>query len=338
MSRTVLRVEHLDVEYRTASANLRVLRDVSLFVDEGEIVGIVGESGCGKSTLSAAIMGLLPPNGSVGSGLITLGDQELTALSSKEMRLLRGPALAMIFQDPLSSLNPVFTVWTQIRDAVRAHAPRGQFDSAATRARAAATLTELGIPDAERRLDDYPHQFSGGMRQRIMITMALMLDPTVLIADEPTSALDATTQAQIVASIARLRRERGMAVLFITHDLALVSNLCDRVVVMYCGSVVESGPVQEVFRNPVHPYTRALIGSIPSRHDQVDRLTTIPGNVPSLAALPVGCSFADRCSVARATCLKAVPTVREQDGRLVRCFANDPSSSYDTDPPLEPAV
>ena len=332
MAEPILRIEHLDVEYRTADADLPVLRDVSLEVGAGEIVGIVGESGCGKSTLSSSVLGLLPPNGRVTGGSIRLREQELTSLDARALRRLRGPEMAMIFQDPLSSLNPVFTIWTQIRDALRAHAPRGGFDAGAERARAAAVLTELGIPDADRRLDDYPHQFSGGMRQRIMIALALLLEPALLVADEPTSALDATLQAQIVAILARIRRERDMAVVFVTHDLALVSNLCDRVVVMYCGSVVEAGPVERVFRAPVHPYTRALLGSIPSRHEHVERLQTIPGQVPSLSALPDGCAFADRCDVARAACRAAVPAVREQDGRRVRCFAGDPASDYAREP------
>jgi oligopeptide/dipeptide ABC transporter ATP-binding protein len=328
MSVPILRIEHLDVEYRTADADLPVLRDVSLEVGAGEIVGIVGESGCGKSTLSSSILGLLPPNGRVTDGSIRLRNEELTTLDARSLRGLRGPEMAMIFQDPLSSLNPVFTIWTQICDGLRAHIPRGQFDATAERARAAAALTELGIPDAERRLDDYPHQFSGGMRQRIMIAIALLLEPPLQVADEPTSALDATLQAQIVAILARLRRERGMAIVFVTHDLALVSNLCDRVVVMYCGSVVEAGPVERVFRAPAHPYTRALIGSIPSRHEHVDRLKTIPGQVPSLSALPVGCSFADRCDIARDPCRDSVPAAREEDGRHIRCFAGDPLSDY----------
>ncbi|MFM9124388.1 MAG: ABC transporter ATP-binding protein, partial [Actinomycetota bacterium] len=321
------------VRYSTADADLPVLRDVSLRIDAGEIVGVVGESGCGKSTLSSAILRLLPPNGAIVDGAIRLGDRELTALPAEEMRRLRGPEIAMVFLDPLSSLNPVFTVWAQIRDAIRAHATRGGFDAKALRTRTAATLTELGIPDAERRLDDYPHQFSGGMRQRIVIAMALLLEPRLLIADEPTSALDATMQAQIVSILARLRRERDMAIMFVTHDLALVSHLCERVVVMYAGIVVEEGPVSRVFRDPVHPYTAALLRSIPSRHEHVDRLATIPGSVPSLSDLPVGCPFADRCDAARATCRASVPAVREQDGRAVRCFAGDPTSTYAADPP-----
>ena len=248
------------------------------------------------------------------------------------MRRLRGPELAMIFQDPLSSLNPVFTIWTQLRDALAAHSPRGSFDQKAARQRTIETLTELGIPDAEERLNDYPHQFSGGMRQRIMIALALLLGPQLLIADEPTSALDATLQAQIVAIIARMRREREMAVMFVTHDLALVSQLCDRVVVMYCGSVVEAGAVQKVFRDPRHPYTRALIGAVPTRHQHVERLTTIPGSVPSLSRLPSGCAFADRCTQSRATCRASVPEVRMVDERKVRCFAEDGTSSYQQDP------
>ena len=332
MTDPLLVIDHLDVCYRAGNATLPVLRDVSVTVDRGEIVGIVGESGCGKSTLSSSVMRLLPPNGRITGGTITFAGRELTGLSQNAMRQMRGPELAMIFQDPLSSMNPVFTIWTQIRDAVAAHSPRRTFDATEFRQRTVETLTELGIPDADRRLNDYPHQFSGGMRQRIMIALALLLDPDLLIADEPTSALDATLQAQIVSIIARLRRERGMAVLFITHDLALVSHLCDRVVVMYCGSVVEVGSVRKVFRDPIHPYTQALIGSIPNRHEHVDRLITIPGSVPSLSNLPIGCAFSDRCDQSRATCRQVVPAVRAQDERLVRCFAGDPASSYAKDP------
>ena len=328
----LLTISQLDVTYRTADADLPVLRDVDLSIDRSEIVGIVGESGCGKSTLSSAVMRLLPPNGRITGGTIQFDDRDLTKLSEGEMRRLRGPELAMIFQDPLSSLNPVFTIWTQIRDALAAHSPRGSFDEKAARQRTIETLTELGIPDAEQRLKDFPHQFSGGMRQRIMIALALLLGPQLLVADEPTSALDATLQAQIVAIIARMRREREMAVMFVTHDLALVSQLCDRVVVMYCGSVVEAGSVQKVFRDPRHPYTRALIGAVPTRNQHVDRLTTIPGSVPSLSQLPLGCAFADRCTQTRATCRLTVPEVRVVDERKVRCFAEDATSSYHQDP------
>ena len=331
-TQSLLTINQLDVIYRTGDADLPVLRDIDLNIDQGEIVGIVGESGCGKSTLSSAVMRLLPPNGRITGGTIQFGDRELTALSESEMRRLRGPELAMIFQDPLSSLNPVFTIWTQIRDALAAHSLRGSFDQKTERQRTIETLTELGIPDAERRLDDFPHQFSGGMRQRIMIALALLLGPQLLIADEPTSALDATLQAQIVAIIARMRREHDMAVMFVTHDLALVSQLCDRVVVMYCGSVVEAGSVQKVFRDPRHPYTRALIGAVPTRHQHVDRLTTIPGSVPSLSNLPAGCAFADRCTQSRATCRVSVPEVRVVDERKLRCFAEDGTSSYQQDP------
>jgi oligopeptide/dipeptide ABC transporter ATP-binding protein len=324
----LLEVEGIDVVYHTSQGALPALRDVGFSVAPGEILGIVGESGCGKSTLSSALLRLLPPNGEITGGQIRLKGRDLLRESEEQMRRLRGRELAMIFQDPLTSLNPAFTVGTQLVDVQAAHRSK-RADRKGMRRRAVETLEQVGIPDAAERINDYPHQFSGGMRQRIMIAMALMLEPALLIADEPTSALDVTLEAQILELLKRLRREHETTILFISHDLGVIAQLCDRVVVMYAGHTVEEGDVESIFARPLHPYTRALLAAVPSRMHRGGSLATIPGRVPSLSALPRGCTFADRCPHAQDVCRRDEVRYLDLEGRRVRCAMHDPASGFD---------
>jgi peptide/nickel transport system ATP-binding protein len=330
VSEPLLRVEGLDVCYHIRDGSLPALSDVSFEVQPGEIVGVVGESGCGKSTLSSALLRLLPPNGEITSGRILLNGRDLLGLSAEEMRQLRGSELVMIFQDPLTSLNPTFTIGTQMLDVQRAHVPRGAANADALRRRAMEMLEQVGIPDVSDRMRDYPHQFSGGMRQRIMIATALMLKPALLIADEPTSALDVTLEAQILELLRRLRTTFGTAILFVSHDLGVIAQICDRVVVMYAGRAVEQADAISIFEHPRHPYTQALLAAIPSHRRRGDPLATIPGRVPSLSALPPGCKFVERCPHARTVCREHEPELKRTDSGEVRCFIYDPSSGYGT--------
>jgi oligopeptide/dipeptide ABC transporter ATP-binding protein len=325
----LLEVEGLEVCYHVRSGTLKALADVTFDIKPGEILGIVGESGCGKSTLSLALLRLLPPNGEITSGRMLFKSRDLVGLSAEEMRELRGSELVMIFQDPLTSLNPTFTVGTQMIDIQKAHERRGGASGEALRRRAMEMLEQVGIPDVRDRIGDYPHQFSGGMRQRIMIASALMLEPALLIADEPTSALDVTLEAQIIELLKRLRETHGTAVIFISHDLGVVSQICDRVVVMYAGRAVEEADVVSIFEHPRHPYTQALLAAIPSHRRRGDPLATIPGRVPSLSALPPGCKFVERCPHARTMCNEHEPELKRADGGRVRCFIYDPASGYD---------
>jgi oligopeptide/dipeptide ABC transporter ATP-binding protein len=320
----LLDVEGLEVVYHTEEQPLTALHDVSFSVRPHEIVGIVGESGCGKSTLSATLMGLLPPNGEVTAGSIRYETNDVLGLRPEELRRLRGSDLAMIFQDPLSSLNPTFTIETQMRDVLRAHG--GDHGG---RKHLVSLLERVGIPDAEARLNDYPHQFSGGMRQRIVIAMALMLEPALLLADEITSALDVTLEAQILELLRGLRDERGTAILFVSHDLGVIAQVCDRVIVMYAGRAVEEADVYALYERPLHPYTEALLAAVPSRARRGERLEAIPGRVPSLSALPPGCKFVDRCSYAQDVNREREPRWLQLNGRRVRCNRYDPESGYE---------
>jgi oligopeptide/dipeptide ABC transporter ATP-binding protein len=320
---TLLEVEGLEVVYHTEARPLAALHDITFSVRPHEIVGIVGESGCGKSTLSAALMGLLPPNGEVTAGSIRYRTTDVLGLRPEQLRRLRGSDLAMIFQDPLSSLNPTFTIEAQMRDVLRAHGNRGG------REHIVSLLERVGIPDARGRLEDYPHQFSGGMRQRIVIAMALMLEPALLLADEITSALDVTLEAQILELLRGLRDERGTAILFVSHDLGVIAQVCDRVIVMYAGRTVEEADVYALYGRPLHPYTEALLAAVPSRARRSERLEAIPGRVPSLSALPQGCKFVDRCAYAQEVNREREPRWLELDGRRVRCNRYDPDSGYE---------
>jgi peptide/nickel transport system ATP-binding protein len=322
----LLSVEGLEVVYHRRHGVLQALHDVSFTIQPGEIVGIVGESGCGKSTLSSALMRLLPPNGEITDGRIVFQGRDLAELGDEALRRLRGPGMAMIFQDPLTSLNPTFTIGTQLVDAQRAHSARRE--ARKLRARAAEMLARVGIPDAIERMGSYPHEFSGGMRQRIMIAMTLLLEPALLIADEATSSLDVTLEAQILELLRTLRTERGTAILFVSHDLGVVAQLCDRVVVMYAGRAVEEADVYSLYERPLHPYTQGLLGAVPSRGRRGHRLETIPGRVPALSDLPPGCKFHGRCRYAQDVCRDPEPRLVEREGRYVRCNIYIPESGY----------
>jgi oligopeptide transport system ATP-binding protein len=303
---TLLSVRDLVVRFKTEDGIVNAVNGVSFDMAEGEALGIVGESGSGKSVTALSIMRLIPtPPGQIASGTIVFEGQNLLALSDDEMRRVRGRRIAMIFQDPMTSLNPVLTINRQITEALELHL---RLTPKQARQRAIELLQMVGIPDAARRVDDYPHQFSGGMRQRVMIAMALACSPTLLIADEPTTALDVTIQAQILALVTRLRRELGMAIIWITHDLGIVAGLCDRVVVMYAGQIVETAPVDRLYQAPRHPYTLGLLRSIPRLdHSTRERLVPIDGVPPDPIHLPPGCPFEPRCPYRIATCAERNP-------------------------------
>ena len=305
----LLRVEGLRTVFRGTGGDVAVVDGVDIAVPRGGTLGIVGESGCGKSMLSLSIMGLVPRPGRVASGRVLLDGRDLLALPSSEMRRVRGGEVAMIFQEPMTSLNPVHTVGAQIVEAMRAH-DRTASDRA-LRAAAVAALARVRIPSPERRFDEYPHQLSGGMRQRVMIAMALACRPRLLIADEPTTALDVTVQAQILDLLRELQAETGMSVVLITHDLGVVAEMADEVAVMYAGRVVERCSASALFADPQHPYSIGLLGSIPRLDEQRDRLLSIDGSVPPPFALPRGCRFHPRCPFAAAPCLDADPPLRE---------------------------
>jgi len=312
---TVLDIRGLTVEIETPLGAIRPVEDVSLSVRAGETVALVGESGSGKSLTATAVMGLLPPAARPVAGAAWFGDRDLLRLSEPELRRLRGGAVAMVFQDPMSSLNPVHRAGDQVAEAIRAHQEVSVADA---KARALDLFRRVGIADPERRLNAYPHELSGGMRQRVMIAMALANRPRLLIADEPTTALDVTVQAQILDLLAELKRETGTALIFITHSLAVVAEIADRVTVMYAGQVVEQGPVAQVFGAPLHPYTRALLGAV---HESDAAPVGIPGVVPQPHAFPTGCRFAPRCAHAVAACSEAPPPLEEAaEDRLVRCI------------------
>jgi oligopeptide/dipeptide ABC transporter ATP-binding protein len=312
----VLEVDNLSVSYTTEGGELKALRRVSLDVPRGEIVGIVGESGCGKSTLISAIIGLLAPNAVLASGAIRFGGENLLGISDEKMRALRGNEIAMVFQDPMTSLNPVLTIGRQMRDVqYRLRDTRAEKD-----ARSVRMLQRVGIPDPESRLHDHPHQLSGGMKQRVAIAMALMMKPSLLIADEPTTALDATLEVQIIHQLERLQEDIGCSILFISHHLGVIAELCDRVAVMYAGEVVESGSVREIFHAPQHPYTRMLLACDPGAISERTRvLPIIRGFLPDLVNLPGGCVFRDRCDSAINACSER-PAMQECSAdRRVAC-------------------
>ncbi len=320
--RPLLEIQGLRTTFHTRAGLVRAVDGIDFRVDRGEIMGLVGESGCGKSVTSLSIMRLVPPPGRIEAGKILFDGRDLLTLSAGEMRHIRGEAIAMIFQQPQSSLNPVWTVGRQIEEVLEIHrAMKGKV----ARARALELLKMVGIPDATRRLDSYPHEMSGGMAQRVMIAMALACEPDLLIADEPTTALDVTIQAQILDLMRKLRDELGTAIVLITHDLGVVAEMCDRVAVMYAGEIVEQTDVVTLFRDPLHPYTKGLIGSIPLVGDVREELAVIPGNVPNLIDLPAGCRFAPRCA-ARVEenvvlALDAHPSLRDwRPGHEVRCW------------------
>jgi oligopeptide/dipeptide ABC transporter ATP-binding protein len=302
----LLEVRDLTVRFGRGERAVTALERVSFSIAPGEVLGLVGESGCGKSLTVLAILGLVPsPPGWIAGGQVVFEGRDLTTLPERDLEALRGERIAMIFQEPMSALNPVFTVGEQIAEVLRVHRRIGR---AAARAEAVRLLARVGIPDPARRAANYPHELSGGMRQRAMIAIALACRPRLLIADEPTTALDVTIQAQILALLAELQRETGMAVLLITHDLGVVAQFARRVCVMYAGRIVEEAPTATLFAAPAHPYTEALLRSIPATAEEdAPRLPAIPGTVPPLSALPPGCRFHPRCAHARAACATALP-------------------------------
>lgn len=316
--KNVLEVRDLSVAFRSTRGVVRALRHVDLTVPDDKIVGIVGESGCGKSTLINTALRLLPPNASIGSGTVSFQGDDMLGLDETELNNLRGQKISMVFQDPMTALNPVITIGTQMTDILY----RERSSKAKKRERAAEMLKLVGIADAQRRLDDYPHEFSGGMRQRICIAMALMMNPALLIADEPTTALDVTLEAQVIHLLRELKQTFRCSILFVSHNLGLIAELCDEVVVMYAGEVVEQGSVHDLFHNAHHPYTRMLLECDPARIEETGReLPTIPGRVPDLIHLPAGCIFAPRCPNAFEPCASDAPaTYAVEDKHSARCF------------------
>ncbi|HWS54025.1 MAG TPA: ABC transporter ATP-binding protein [Pyrinomonadaceae bacterium] len=329
----LLEVKNLQTHFPTRAGLVRAVDGVSFHVGEGELLGLVGESGCGKSITALSIMRLIAPPGKVVGGEIWFAGENLLAASEERMRAIRGDDVAMIFQDPMTSLNPVYTVGEQIAEALRLHRDlnRRQAREAAVEA-----MREVAIPDPGRRADDYPHQLSGGMRQRVMIAMALACDPKLLIADEPTTALDVTIQAQILELIDELRRTRNLAVLLITHDLGVVAEVADRVCVMYTGRIVEESPVGELFARPKHPYTEGLLRSVPkltsAEVGRAERLQTIEGTVPKPSNLPQGCHFAPRCPHRMPRCVEGdLPLYQLEGGVSVRCVLYDLAAAVTAD-------
>lgn len=311
----LLEIRNLSTVFFTEAGIARAVDDVSFNVEKGTVLGIVGESGCGKSITSLSILRLVPPPGRIVGGKILFSGQNLLSLSESKMRDIRGNHIALIPQDPMTALNPVYTIGDQIMEAVELHQKVSHKEA---RKRAIKALERVRIPEASERIDDYPHQFSGGMRQRVMIAMALSCEPELLIADEPTTALDVTVQAQILDLLRLIQKEQGMAIILITHDLGVIAEMCDVVAVMYAGSIVEYAPVHELFKNPLHPYTVGLMNSLP--RPGVDRLTAIEGQPPSLIDLPKGCRFAPRCPLVEPRSREAVPPLEEKRPQhFVRC-------------------
>jgi oligopeptide/dipeptide ABC transporter ATP-binding protein len=315
----LLDIRDLRVAFATGQTAVPVVRGVDLQVAPGEIIGLVGESGSGKSVTCMAAMGLLG-GGALQSGDLYWKGQPIPCQDDRAMSRLRGNELAMIFQDPMSALNPVQTVGRQLFEAIRLNDPQRRGRDA-LRQRAVQLLADVGVPDPEQRLDAYPHQLSGGLNQRVVIAMMLAGNPRLLIADEPTTALDVTVQAQIIELLGQLRDQRGMSIILVTHDLGVVLQACDRVVVMYCGQIVESGPVEAVFENPQHPYTRGLLASLPRLDSDADTLVPIPGMVPSPQELGSGCAFAPRCPDTAEVCRSSRPIHQYGEaGRMFACF------------------
>jgi oligopeptide/dipeptide ABC transporter ATP-binding protein len=317
----LLEIQNLSTQFRTHGRTVKAVDNVSLSIDRGEIMALVGESGCGKSVTAFSILGLIPePPGRIVGGRILFEGRDLRSMSPAELRQVRGGSIGMIFQDPMTSLNPALTVGEQIAEVVMEH--RGVSRKVAME-RAAELLERVKVPDVQRRIKEYPHRLSGGMRQRVMIAMALACEPKLLIADEPTTALDVTIQAQILRLLCEIRDRTGTAILLITHDFGVVAEVADRVAVMYAGRKVEEGPVAEIFANPQHPYTRGLLGSIPQEADDTGArspLQEIPGMVPPLDQLPPGCAFAPRCGQALHACAGQIPVLEPLGHSQVACL------------------
>jgi len=314
----LLDIRNLQTFFFTATGLVKAINGVDLQIETGETLALVGESGCGKSMTALSLLRLVPDPGRIVGGDILFAGRDLLRMPIEEMRRVRGNRIGMIFQEPMTSLNPVLRVGEQVAESLRLHQGHNRAQAAAE---ALTMLTKVGLPDAEDRARDYPHQLSGGMRQRVMIAMALACNPQLLIADEPTTALDVTIQAQIMELLADCKAERGMATLLITHDLGIVAQYADRVAIMYAGRIMESAPVRELFAAPAHPYTRGLLACVPKLGDKRQRLTPIEGTLPSPGQLPEGCSFLDRCPEAFAPCRGELPPLREiRPGHQVRCW------------------
>jgi oligopeptide/dipeptide ABC transporter ATP-binding protein len=313
----LLEIRNLTTCFHTFRGVIRAVDDVSFGIEKGEILGLVGESGCGKSVTGFSVLGLIEEPGRIESGEILFEGQNLRALKERQLEELRGRAISMIFQDPMTSLNPVYTIGKQLEEMLLLHT---SLPPSARRARCLELLRGVGIPNPEVRLNNYPHQFSGGMRQRVIIAIALAAEPKLIIADEPTTALDVTIQAQILKLMQKLAKEQNCALMLITHDLAVVSEMADRIVVMYCGQIVEEGPSRAIIDNPSHPYTQGLIASIPKLEEDQPRLDTIAGVVPNMFELPRGCYFSPRCNFSQEICLETKPKFIEVGiGHCIRC-------------------
>lgn len=314
----VLNVDGLKVEFKTDRGAVQVIRGVSYHVDEGETLGIVGESGCGKSVSSLAVMGLLPrQKAKISSGSVVFNDKDITRLKEREMRELRGNKISMIFQEPMTSLNPVFTIGDQLSQPLLHHTKMSRQE---VHDRVIEMLKLVEIPRAEEVINQYPNQLSGGMRQRVMISMAIICNPDLLIADEPTTALDVTIQAQILDLLKKIKKENNMSMIFITHDLGVVAEICDRVIVMYAGEVVEEADVKTFFDHPKHPYSQGLLASLPKEDERKQQLYAIKGNVPSIDNLPGGCAFSNRCPKVSERCRAGSPPIADLGGQSCRCW------------------
>lgn len=320
MTEPILNIEHLKIEFNTRRGTLVAVDDISFNVLPGEVFGVVGESGAGKSLTGQAIIGLLEPPGRIAAGRIVLKGQRIDQLPYHEIRRIRGKKIGMIFQDPLTSLNPLYTIGRQLTETILTHTNMSH-DQA--RQHAISLLDEVGIPAAEKRFDHYPHQFSGGMRQRVVIALALCVNPGLIIADEPTTALDVSIQAQIITLLKGLCKEHGTAVILITHDMGVIAEISDRVAVMYAGRLVEVGNVRDVVKNPKHPYSQGLMGSIPSLRHKAEALIQIEGAMPRLAEIPGGCAFHPRCPHSFDRCLSQRPDLLNTEPTQAACWLYD---------------
>jgi oligopeptide/dipeptide ABC transporter ATP-binding protein len=316
----LLEVIDLSIEFQTDNGNVQAVRGISFALDEGEILGMVGESGCGKSVSTLALLGLIQSPGRITSGKIMYQGKDLLQLSNKEWRTIRGNEIAMIFQDPMTSLNPFLRISDQLMEVLSLHTSLSNHDA---RKRCIEVLEAVGIPDPTSRMDAYPHQFSGGMRQRVMIAMALAAKPKILLADEPTTALDVTIQDQILDVLAELQEKEGVSILFITHDLGVVASICNRVQVMYAGKIVESASTDALFSQPRHPYTKGLLASVPRLDQPPHSLKGIPGQPPILLPPPPGCAFAPRCFASTDRCYEAQPDTQTIDKHDIACFHHE---------------
>jgi peptide/nickel transport system ATP-binding protein len=322
MAQPVLSVRDLRVEFVTRRGILKAIDGISFDIGKGEVLGVVGESGAGKSVTGSAVIGLIDPPGRIAGGEVLLSGMRIDNLPPEEMRRVRGKRIGMIFQDPLTSLNPLYRVSEQLIETIRTHT---NLSASGARKRAIDLLAEVGIPAPDKRIDSYPHEFSGGMRQRVVIALALCAEPELIIADEPTTALDVSVQAQIISLLKRLGREHGTAIMLVTHDMGVIAETADRVAVMYAGRIAEIGPVRDVVQNPLHPYAKGLMGAIPSLESDADRLVQIPGSMPRLSAIPPGCPFNPRCPYVFDRCRVERPEPIQHSEHRVACHLYDQS-------------